>query len=226
MITQEETEAIQCCQQGDITGLELLVVRYQLPAIRTAYLLIGDRSLAEDIVQESFLTAYRHMHQFDLAHPFAPWFYRIVTNTARQWQRKTRRHPSISFEQIVTSTTEDDILFKAIAQDGSETYDPVVQTEQNAERTALLEALSTLTVKQREAVILRYYCGFSEQEMANLLHCLPGTVKWRLHAGLHALEHVIRQRFAWLIVDRWTRTNANTASIALSLREESHHVEL
>ncbi|HEY7834642.1 MAG TPA: sigma factor, partial [Ktedonobacterales bacterium] len=59
----------------------------QVTAVRVAFLLVQDRALAEDIVQDSFLLAYRASGRFRLGAPFAPWFYQIVLNAARQQQR-------------------------------------------------------------------------------------------------------------------------------------------
>jgi RNA polymerase sigma-70 factor (ECF subfamily) len=86
----DDAEAMRRCQQGDIAGLAALVARYQVTAVRVAFLLVRDRALAEDIVQDSFLLAYRASGRFRLGAPFAPWFYQIVLNAARQQQRAIR----------------------------------------------------------------------------------------------------------------------------------------
>jgi DNA-directed RNA polymerase specialized sigma24 family protein len=61
---EEENIAILKCQQGEIAGLEVLVRNYQLPALRIAYLLLGDYTLVEDIVQESFIAVYKGIGQY------------------------------------------------------------------------------------------------------------------------------------------------------------------
>ncbi len=55
---------------------------HQVRAPRAAYALLGDRQRAEDVVADTFLLVYERIGQFDIRHPFAPWFYRIVTNGA------------------------------------------------------------------------------------------------------------------------------------------------
>lgn len=197
--SQEEAEAIRRCQQGDISGLEPLVLRYQTHALRTAYLIVRDRQLAEDIVQDSFLTAYSHITQFDTARLFAPWFYRIVINTARQSLRAATRRPTVHLQQGDATDAGGVVPGWEEPPDDSLQYDPVIQAERSMEQVALLDALATLTVKQREAVVLRYYCDLNDQEMAHLLNCLPGTARWRLHSGLRALERVIWKKFPSLL---------------------------
>lgn len=196
---QDEANAIYHCQCGDISGLELLVSLYQTQAIRTAYLVVRDRELAEDIVQESFLTVYRHITNFDATRPFKPWFYRIVINTARQSLRATKRHPILSLQQINKTDSDEFVVGQEELLDASARYDPVIHAERTMETSIILDALKNLTVKQREAVVLRYYCDLNEHEMAQLLNCLPGTVRWRLHSGLCALERIIQQKFPSLL---------------------------
>ena len=76
----DEKQAIQRLKIGDIGGLEFLVTRHQVKAVRTAYLITRDAALAEDIVQDSFLQAYRSIGSFDRTHPFELWFMRNVVN--------------------------------------------------------------------------------------------------------------------------------------------------
>lgn len=191
-----DAEAMRRCQQEDIGGLAELVARYQLSAVRAAYLLVQDRALAEDIVQDSFLRAYRASQQFRPGSAFAPWFYRIVLNGARQHQRAARRRREVSLDQTFAHDTEAND--SDVAQRMT-TIDPSEQAEHAEQRDALLSALGLVPLKQREALVLRYYAGYRDSELATILGCPPGTVRWRLHAGLKALERVIQDHYPWLL---------------------------
>jgi DNA-directed RNA polymerase specialized sigma24 family protein len=72
----QEQEAIIRLKQGDISGLEILVQKYQIQAVRAAYLITRDSALAEDIVQTAFIRASELIDQFDVGRPFASWFLR------------------------------------------------------------------------------------------------------------------------------------------------------
>lgn len=65
-------QAIIRLKRGDLTGLDALIERYQLRAVRATYLIVRDRPLAQDIVQESFVQLGRKIHKFDQARPFPP----------------------------------------------------------------------------------------------------------------------------------------------------------
>lgn len=189
-----EVDAIRRCQQGDIAGLGLLVACYQTPGVRLAYLLTGDHELANDIVQDSFLLAYRGIGRFRLGEPFAPWFYRIVTNSARQQRRYARHRREVSLDALSSEDAP-----SSLTESLTERAGPAEHAESAEASAALLAALATLPHKQREAVVLRYYIGYSDRQIAGILSCRLGTVQQRLHAGRASLQQAIRRRYPWLL---------------------------
>ena len=76
----EERKAIERLKNGDIGGLEVLVRRHQVRAIRAAYLIVRDHALAEDVVQGAFVRVYERIGSFDERQPFNPWFMKVVVN--------------------------------------------------------------------------------------------------------------------------------------------------
>ncbi len=195
----DDTDAIRRCQQGDIAGLSSLVARYQTSSVRLAYLLTGDADLANDVVQDSFLLAYRGIKRFRLGEPFAPWFYRIVTNAARQQQRHAGRRREISLDSFRPDNSGVQPNGARLESPADSRADPVARAEDGEARDALLIALNTLPHKQREAVVLRYYFGYTDPQIATILSCRLGTVQQRLHAGRASLQQAIRRRSPWLL---------------------------
>ncbi len=118
----EEQEAIARLKRGDVGGLEALVHKYQVKAVRTAYLVVRDRALAEDIVQAAFLRAYERIGQFDAGRPFGPWFLRSVAYeflrlTARLADRPWMRAiiaPNLALQRLTTREPDDEMLEVAI----------------------------------------------------------------------------------------------------------------
>lgn len=87
----DEPDAIHRLKRGDIDGLEVLVRRYQLQAVRAASLIVRDPSLAQDVVQTAFVRAYERIGSFDARRPFGPWFLKLVVNDAiRAAARRSR----------------------------------------------------------------------------------------------------------------------------------------
>ena len=95
--------AIACLKQGNIAGLDVLVQKHQVEAVHAALLIVRDRVLAEDIVQNAFLQAYRKIDQFDAHRPFGPWFLRIVINAAIQEARRQKRVVSLEDDELEES---------------------------------------------------------------------------------------------------------------------------
>lgn len=179
----DERHAVARLKRGDIGGLEALVQRYQVDAVRTAYLITRDRAQAEDIVQAAFLQAYRRIHQFDDERPFAPWFMRSVINQALKVVTRNRQ---ISLETVNGNSPES--LGERLSDP---TPTPAERAEIQETRQAVWDAMGKLPPEQRAVIVLRYFLTYSEQEMAEALHCPPGTVKWRLHAARERLRTLL-----------------------------------
>jgi RNA polymerase sigma-70 factor (ECF subfamily) len=180
-----EAEAIAVLRQGNIAGLAFLVRRYQVRAVRAAYLITRDLALAQEVVQDTFLRVYERIHQFDPQRPFAPWFFRIVTNDAIKAAKRGRRTVSLERpEEGGTASLEDVLPDKRPA--------PAEEVASAQLREQVWEALGQLNPKQRAAVVLRYYLDMGEAEMAVKLSIAPGTVKWHLHTARERLRTLLR----------------------------------
>lgn len=182
-IDAQEREAIARLRRGEIDALELFVRLYQVKAVRAAYLITQDARLAEDIVQESFLNAYAHIHQFDPNRRFEPWFLRSVCNAAIKAAHRSQRSLSLDADG------PEDVDFGALLVDNTPT--PQEEAEQDEIRERVRAALGQLSPRQRAAVVQRYFLEMSEQQMAEALDSPPGTVKWLLNAARDKLRSIL-----------------------------------
>ncbi len=180
MNERDEQAAIARLKRGDIGGLEVLVRAYQVRAVRAATLITHDRALAEDIVQAAFIRVFERIAQFDDTRRFAPWFLRSVVNDAVK--AVTRRRSQVALD----ATPSGDALPLPDSAPG-----PDALLEQAETQDAIWRALAQLAPEQRGAVVLRYYLGLSEAEIAAEQDCPPGTVKWRLHAARKRLRTLL-----------------------------------
>ena len=177
----DEKQAIARLKQGDMGGLEVLVRTYQLQAIRAASLIVGDRALAEDIVQNAFIRAGERIVQFDAQRPFGPWFLRSVVHDAIKAADRQKR--LVSLDQ----NDEEGYLDLVDPEDL-----PEEQVEARETAQAVWQALCKLPPNQRAAIIMRYYLGMREDELTAELHGPPGTIKWWLHAARQRLANLLR----------------------------------
>jgi RNA polymerase sigma-70 factor (ECF subfamily) len=158
-----------------------------------AYRLTRNAADAEDLVQETFLRAYRGFHQFQPGTNLKAWLYRILTNTFINSYRKKQREPqTISDDQL-----EDWYLYSKMAEEGAE---PSAETSvlEALPDEDVQEALQSIPEQFRIAVLLADVEGFSYKEIAEITDVPIGTVMSRLHRGRRALEKrlwdVVRER--------------------------------
>jgi RNA polymerase sigma factor (sigma-70 family) len=149
---------------------------YQEVAFRTAYLITGDASEAEEATQEAFVKAYRALGRFRAGARFRPWLLAIVANEARNQHRAAARRAGLFLRVAQEGTTEN----------SHSSPDATVLAAERREE--LLEALSGLGEEARWAIGCRYFLGLSEEETAAILGCARGTVKSRLSRALKSLR--------------------------------------
>ncbi len=178
----DDEQAILRLKQGDISGLESLISHYQLKATRAAFLITHDETLAQDIVQATFVRLYKQIGRFDGSRPFEPYLMRSVINASLNAVRGDRR--LISMDQ---DTGEMESLLDQAASVESQVEFGQLQQE-------ILNALSNLSPRQRAVIVQRYYLEMSEKEMALALDAAPGTVKWLLNAARHRLRRLLGQK--------------------------------
>jgi len=215
---EEEQDAIARLKHGDIGGLETLVRRYQVPAVRAAFLVTHDRALAEDIVQAAFVRAYERIKHFDARRPFGPWFLRSVVNDAVKAVMRAKRRVSLGRETDPVTLDE---------QVTDPAPGPDMLAEQAQTREALWAAIGKLPPEQRAAIVLRYYLGLSEAEIAGRMDCPTGTVKWRLHAAREHLRALLSPMFPSRAAAEGTDTRTAvevrvSADLATSCTEACH----
>lgn len=185
-----DLEAIAHLKNGDLAGLDALIERYQLRAARAAYLIVRERSLAEDIVQETFVQLVGKIHQFDEGRPFAPWFLRCVVNDALKTVQRQKRQVSLD-EADVTSLETAQAAEWLVTSLADSQPGPEAQALQAETSREVWQALEWLTPEQRAAIVQRYYLGYSEAEMSVALQRPAGTIKWLLHTARKRLRGLL-----------------------------------
>lgn len=175
----DDREAVRCMKKGEIGGLEILVHRYQVRAVRAAFLVTHDVALAEDIVQETFIRLYQRIRHFDERRSLGPYLMRSVVNAALNAVRRDGKSVSLDADPSLL----ENLLEQAASVESQ------VEFAQLARE--ILLALSKLSPRQRAAIVQRYYLEMSEKEMAQALDAPPGTVKWLLNAARARLRDLL-----------------------------------
>jgi RNA polymerase sigma factor (sigma-70 family) len=175
-----ESELVERARRGDEDAYEELVRAHQGIAFRTAYVVAGNASDAEEAAQEGFVKAYRALGRFRPGSPFRPWLLRIVANEARNRRRSAGRRAALSLRAAVEESS------------GDAAPSPEGVLLAGEEREQLLAAINRLREEERLVIACRYFLGLSEEETAEALGVRLGTVKSRTS---RALEH-LREAYA------------------------------
>ena len=183
-----EIEAITRLKHGDVRGLEVLVRKYQLDAVRIANSITKDLGLAEEIVQEAFLRVYWCIDQFDDRRPFKSWFLKIIVNDALK--SLTYQNRFVSLENTVEF--DDNNLWGVLAE--SKLWFEQEEFSYSHENAQILqEMLNNLTPEHRAVLELKYYLDMSDEEVALTIHIPLGTVKSRLHSAKLILRSMMER---------------------------------
>lgn len=154
------------------TRLGELYLAHADEGVRLAYLLTGDRGLAEDLVQDAFVRlAGRLLHLRD-PYGFPAYLRRTIVNLANGYFRRRKVERRYLERQ------------GSLREPGPEESDVVT-------REALRSALLTLPVRQRTAIVLRFYQDLSEAEIAEIMRTRPGTVKSLVSRGMQRLRPLV-----------------------------------
>lgn len=186
-LSQEtDKQLVARVQKGDKRAFDLLVLKYQYKVNAIVSRYIKDFEEANDVVQESFIKAYRALDNFRGESAFYTWLYRIAVNTAKNYLvARNRRPPSFDVdiedaefysgaESLRELDTPDGVLFKEELQE------------------VIDKSIADLPEDLRTAVTLREFEGLSYEEIAEVMECPVGTVRSRIFRAREAVDQQVK----------------------------------
>jgi len=180
--TPDNAQLVAAHLAGDARAFQELVGRYRARLLNFVNRMIGDRERAEDLVQEAFMRAYRHLHRFDPTKKFSTWIYTIASNLAKNELRNRSRSPLVYYQALRPLGEDDQRPLEF--EDSSSRPDDMFNNRYLRE---MVDAtVATLSPHHREVFVLRELEGRSYEEIAELTRCNLGTVKSRLNRARHA----------------------------------------
>mgnify|MGYP000559476031 CR=1 FL=1 len=166
--------------QGDTKAFDMLVIKHQQTIARVVSMYIHDHDTVKDVVQDTFIKAYKGLNNFRRDSQFYTWLYRIAVNTALS-NFKTNRHHR--------NTMDFDEVFKHDAQPDLTSPETPEKHALNAElRNAIMKAVERLPLDLRSSLLLREQEGLSYEQIADVVGCRIGTVRSRIS---RARDHVV-----------------------------------
>jgi RNA polymerase sigma-70 factor (ECF subfamily) len=172
---------------GDARAFSYLADRYQTRLLNFIYRTIGDRDRAEDLVQETFIRVYRHLHRFDQTKKFSTWVYTIAGNLAKNELRNRSRNPLVLFQAIKKNWEAD---HRPLEWE-DHTYRPDDLFRKRHLKSMVDHAVEQLPEHHRVVFVLREMQGKTYEEIAEITGVNLGTVKSRLNRARNNFAAVI-----------------------------------
>jgi len=155
----DESELIARSIDGDHEAYAVLIDRYKNALYHHCFAIVRNEDVAEDIAQDTFITAYYKLRHYNPEYRLSTWLFKISTNKALTWLKKAARETAASDELIATIAS------------------PHPRPDQQAETQELHDAVAGLQPKYRSVISLYYWQGLSYQEIATVLAVPTGSVK-------------------------------------------------
>lgn len=174
-------------QQGDKKAFGLLVEKYHRKLGRLLGRMIRDQAEVEDVVQESFIKAYRALPNFRGDSAFYTWLYRIGINTAKNYLVSMGRRPQVMQEVEIEDVENFDSGYEMRTTDTPET---ALMTKQIAQ--TVNDTVASLPEELRTAITLREIEGLSYEEIATLMQCPIGTVRSRIFRARETISEKLK----------------------------------
>lgn len=163
MQNKDESELIAHSLNGDHIAYGTLVDRYKNAIFYHSFAIVHSEDIAEDIAQETFITAYYKLSRYNPQYKLSTWLFKIATNKALDWLRKHRHELSV-----------DDTIFASIAS-------PHPGPQQKSMHQELHNAVRNLTPRYRAVISLHYWQGLSYEEISEILEVPVGSIRGWLH---------------------------------------------
>ncbi len=181
-----DLEIVKRVQRGDKSAFDLLVIKYQHKLAKLVLPYVHDRDEVLDVVQESFIKAYKALPRFRGDSAFYTWLYRIAINTSKNYLTAQSRRPPRSDVDAVDAEFYDG----GSAMHDNTTPEANLATEQIKE--AINQVISSLPEELKVAITLREFESMSYDEIAEIMDCPVGTVRSRIFRAREAIDNEIK----------------------------------
>lgn len=181
---------VQRTVAGDQRAFELLVIKYQRRVERLISRMVRDVDLVPDIAQETFIRAYRALHQFRGDAQFYTWLYRIAVNTAKKFLLELKHDPTVSDSALANRDDDDETFSSRSEPSTQESPESLLAAKEISQ--VIDTVLAGLPDDLRQAIVLREMEGLSYEDIASIMGCPIGTVRSRIFRAREAVSAQVR----------------------------------
>jgi RNA polymerase sigma-70 factor (ECF subfamily) len=184
-----EEDLLSRCAAGDAAAYRELVERMEKPLVNFILRFVGERNVAEDLFQETFVRVVKTLADFRPEASLSTWIYTIARNLSLDWLKAKRRHRETALDAVTSEEKGRVIYFKDVMRSSGAGPDQRAESTEDGRRVTA--ALSRLSPIKREALVLRIYAGLQYSEIARIQNAPVGTVKFRIHEAIRDLTKLM-----------------------------------
>ena len=182
-----DSVAVARVRAGDGDAYRVLVDRHSRSVFRLAYRMTGNEQDSEDVVQETFLRAYKQLHRWEARSSFGTWLYRIAANYSLDLMRRRKRHGEVTMND---SGPDDDALEMAQALPSTDAG-PERLLFSDRVQACVTGALNELSQQERTAFVLRHFEGQSIDEISAALGLSGNAAKHSIFRAVQKLRRAL-----------------------------------
>ena len=184
-----EDDLLRKCARGDSAAYRELVERLEKPLVNFILRFVGERHVAEDLFQETFVRVVKTLGSFRPEASLSTWIFTIARNLSLDWLKAKRRHREMALDAVTSEEKGRVIYFKDVMRSSSASPDDRAESTEDERRVTA--ALAQLSPIKREALVLRIYAGLQYSEIARIQGAPVGTVKFRIHEAVRDLTKLV-----------------------------------
>ncbi len=190
---ENEVQLIIRSQNGDVSAFNELVLHYQQIVYNVVLRMLGDREVAADVTQDTFMAALRGIASFRTGSSFRAWLLRIASNQACDHWRRTHRHMQESLDSLIDEDEPHaNSLLNTLVATGVD-VNPEASLLTHELQELIARGLQTLPLEQRVVIVLCDLQGLSYEEIALSTQTTLGTVRSRIARGRGRLRDYLCQ---------------------------------
>ena len=182
-----DSVAVARAKQGDGDAYRILVDRHSRAVFRLAYRMTGNQQDSEDVVQETFLRAYKQLHRYEARSSFSTWLYRIAANYSLDLVRRKKRHGEIGFQEQASEEEMGEVVHAVPSGDPG----PDRLLFSGAVQKQVAETLDGLSQQERTAFVLRHFEGQSIEEISAALGLSNNAAKHSIFRAVQKLRRAL-----------------------------------
>lgn len=201
-----DLDMVTLAQSGDQAAYNLLVIKYQRRIERLIGRMVRDVDIIQDIAQETFIRAWRALHNFRGDAQFYTWLYRIAVNSAKKHLMDVKRDPIITEAALRGAESQEDetsYTDHPLNNRSSDSETPETAYAAKEIAQAVNEAMDALPEELRQAITLRELEGLSYEDISEMMNCPIGTVRSRIFRAREAISARIKPMLQKQTTKRW-----------------------